>query len=143
MNLRTLTPRAIPAAPRGAVLVSALAVAGLVLAGCSSDSDSEAPAPGTSSNDGGSADATGTGDADSSGRAFGASDDAIVQAVVTATPADSAEWRGDTLWVTFTDGSVDDPTVGGYCRVTAALLEDGEPVMLVYPDGEIDCEQEG
>ncbi len=142
VNLRTLTPRAGLAVPRGSVLISALAVAGLVLAGCSSDSDGEAPAPGVSDNGGDSTNSTGAGDSDGSGRVFGASDDAVVQAVVKATPADSAEWRGDTLWVNFDDGSVKGPTTGGYCRITAALLNDGESVMLVYPDGEVDCEQE-
>lgn len=160
MNLTPSISRARPAGTRGAVLVSALAITGLVLTGCSSSDDNGSKKVGTSADSRDTADsseaadsaATADSDAtasgpdttgDSSGRAFDATDDAVVTALMAATPAKKVEWRGDTLWVTFDEGSVEDITTGMYCRVSGGLLEDGEPVMLAYPDGEIDCLEEG
>lgn len=77
---------------------------------------------------------------DREGRAFGADDDMIIQTVVTATDAVEAEWDGVTLVAIFDDGSADAPLAGMPCSAIEAIIAADESAVLVYPDGEIDCE---
>lgn len=73
-------------------------------------------------------------------RAFGASDDIVIQAVETTFEKNNAraEWSGSTLRVTM-DGAVDAPTASIPCLAIESLLADGEDVILVLDDGELVC----
>lgn len=77
---------------------------------------------------------------DREGRAFDADDDMIIQTVVTATDAVEAEWDGNTLVAHFDDGSVDEVMAGMPCSAIGAIIAADESAVLIYPDGEIDCE---
>ncbi|MFB8386961.1 hypothetical protein ACFC3F_07460 [Microbacterium sp. NPDC055910] len=74
------------------------------------------------------------------GRAFGSSDDAVIQAVeiTFSSKNGTAEWVGSTLRVTM-DGSVGDPTAKTPCLALEAIIAAGEDATVVYGDGEIIC----
>ena len=118
-------PRALPAV---------LAVLALSLTGCSGDDTSDA-SPSTVS-DAEAAEASG-GNPD---RAFGSTDDAVIEAVSKALDPQKAEWDGKTLRV-YVEGSIDDPTAGLNCITLNTLIADDEQGVFVYADGEFDCEQ--
>lgn len=112
-------------------LVAACAVAVLspALLGCS---DSVAPEESGAAG-GGQA-------AGNDGRAFGADDDVVIQAVEAALSSNDAQasWDGTTLRVEMS-GSVDGPTAFLYCSTLDALLADDETGVFVYDDGEAAC----
>ena len=75
------------------------------------------------------------------GRAFGATQDMVIQAVESTFDKYNAkaEWAGTTLRVSM-DGSVDDVAAVLNCTALNALLADGENAVEVYSDGELDCD---
>lgn len=77
---------------------------------------------------------------DREGRAFDVDDDMVIETIVTATDAVEAEWDGATLVAIFDAGSADAPLAGMPCSAIEAIIAADESAVLVYPDGEIDCE---
>lgn len=73
-------------------------------------------------------------------RAFGTSDDAVLQVVEKTFKSSSAraEWSGSTLRVSM-DGSAQSPGRTIPCLALEALLTDGEEAVIVYDDGEVKC----
>ncbi|MFA5608381.1 MAG: hypothetical protein WDA07_14630 [Leucobacter sp.] len=139
-----------------AVLIAALAAAGLLLSACSSGgtesggaADSENAGDATvaeqtdESDAGAGAGGTDSGDADSGneGRAFDSTDDAVITAIESALADKNAKahWDGSRLVVAL-DGSVDDPTAPLWCTAAEGIISDSEQATLVYSDGDIPCE---
>ena len=124
--------------------VAATAAATLMLVGCSSGGDSDANSK--SDQDSAAAASSAINDAISGGgdgRVFNSSDDTMVKAATAATGAESGEWRDDTLRLTFSKGSKEDVIASINCRAIAHTLADDDGLVLIYPDGEVDCgEQE-
>lgn len=77
---------------------------------------------------------------DREGRAFDVDDDMVVQTIVTATDATKAEWDGSTLVASFDEGSAQEMLAGMPCSAIEAIIAADERAVLVYPDGEVDCE---
>lgn len=119
------SPR-LPLLMRSLAGLAAVAAAG-ALVGCSSDSDSTPAATETEVV------------VDENGDGINADQDTLVTAAVAATNADSGEWRDGTMVLTYTDGSVDDVTASINCSAMSHLLSDDDGLVLVYPDGEVDC----
>ena len=73
-------------------------------------------------------------------RAFGASDDMVIQAIEGALSSKnaSASWDGSVLKVKM-DGSAESLTASIPCLAVEALLADGESAVLVFSDGELIC----
>ncbi len=74
------------------------------------------------------------------GRAFDASRGAVIKTIEIAFKSKnaSATWNGDVLEVSL-DGKADTVTASIPCRAVEAVIADGESVVLVYPDGTVDC----
>jgi len=107
----------------------------LGLVGCSTGGEAT---PGSAPDSGSSDGATGT-DEGNDGRAFDSTDDAVITAISAALDPDSIKWDGKTLMVSFSSGSVGDPTAGTGCLAITTLVADDEKGIISYPDGEIDC----
>lgn len=130
----------IPSRRFAAPLVTMLLLAGMVA--CSSDdapADSsstvrptEAAGPATSAEVAGEVD-------DDGGQVF-ADTDGFATALKAAVGADGVGVDGDTIRLTFDDGSVDDVMAHINCSAATSLRERGEQIVLSFPDGEVDCE---
>lgn len=73
--------------------------------------------------------------------AFGTNRDEIARAVSeTYSTADAtARWEGDTLVVSM-DGDVDGALAGWTeCRAVTQLVDEGDSVAIVYPNGRLEC----
>lgn len=121
------SPR-LPLLMRSLAGLAAVAAAG-ALVGCSSDSDSTPAVTAVETEI----------VVDENGGGLDADQDTLVTAAVAATDADSGEWRDGTMVLTYTDGSVDDVTASINCSAMSHLLSDDDGLVLVYPDGEVDC----
>lgn len=121
----------------------AAALLALGLAGCSVGDTPEAVAPTaneTSDGSGSVNDGSDNGSEGNDDRAFGASDDAVVMALLAAiNGAERAEWQGATIYIHFPEGSVSDPTAGIGCLGAETVIAEDENAVMVYPDGELDC----
>lgn len=136
-----MTPTSSPS--RRVAAVAMIVLAGWIAAACGgsdsgSDGASEASPPAEAGTGAGDTDATGDGEGDD-GRAFDSTDDAVVEALTTATEADDVSWDGSTVVLTFDEGSVEDPTAWTTCSAAEVLIAEDESVRIVYPDGELDC----
>ena len=72
---------------------------------------------------------------------FGLGRDSIVETVVDMFSSEhaTAEWEGDTLVVTM-DGNTEAPMAGWTeCRVVTELVEPGDAVAFVFPNGRLEC----
>lgn len=72
---------------------------------------------------------------------FGVGRDSIAEAVAETYSSENAtaEWEGDTLVVTM-DGNTEDPLAGWTeCRVVTGLVEEGDAVALIFPNGRLEC----
>lgn len=116
----------------------AAALLALGLAGCSAGDTPETVAPtANETSDGAGGDNGSEGNDD---RAFGATDDAVVMALLAAiNGAERAEWQGTTIYIHFPEGSVNDPTAGIGCLAAETVIAEDENAIMVYPDGEFDC----
>lgn len=108
----------------------------LGLAGCSAGPMAETPtAPDSVTSDDGATSENGN-----DGRAFDASDDTVIRALLAAIPkAERAEWQGKNIYIHFSEGSVQDLTAGIGCLAAETVIADDELAFMVYPDGELDC----
>lgn len=143
-------PRARQSRPLRAKVLGGLGVALLgaaALAGCSSNSSSSpnstAEAVGSSVAGAASSLAGAASSAASAASSVLTAPDAgnnvIREAAVAATGAESGEWQGSTLKLTFATGSKGDTMANAYCVALAQIISSGEKAVLVYPDGELDC----
>ncbi len=86
--------------------------------------------------------ADGTNGMDTEGdRAFDVDQDTVVTSILSGTDAVDAEWDGSTLRVIFEAGSVDDVEATIPCTAAETIIADDESVVIVYPDGEVDCSE--
>lgn len=147
---------------RARLVVAAIALA-FVTTACGSDSESAPPADSeagaetavtetapdaNTDNDAASEDAleiiedalAGPDEDGDDGRAFGASDEIVIEAVEKTFSNNNAkaEWSGSTLRVSM-DGSVEDLTGVISCPALEGLLADGEEAVIVFSDGEVAC----
>lgn len=74
------------------------------------------------------------------GRAFDSTDDAVLAAVAAAMNPDDIAWDGKTLIVSFSEGSVSDPTAGIGCLAINTIIAADETGIVRFPDGDFDCE---
>lgn len=120
------------------IAFAALLTVGTAACGGGDETD-EAAAPAADAQDT-SDEADGTNGMDpEGGRAFDVDQDTVVTAVLSGTDAAAAEWEGSTLHVVFESGSVDDMEARIPCTAAETVIADDESVVVVYPDGEIDC----
>lgn len=141
----------------------AVAFAGSILlgaAGCSDDDSANAsatPEPaGSASEDseatpgGGAGDNGDTDDIEfdldeitgGSDRPFGLDREGLAQSMLAGTKADRWEVDGNTIRLIFSEGSVDSVSPVINCTATNSLKADEDRVVLVYPDGEVDCDEQ-
>ena len=140
----------------GVIAVLALAMA---LAGCS---DGEDASPTSSSSgqatdvidaspDGDESDDEGTAEAQQAladaiegegERPFGADDDALAVAMQAATRADRVQVDGGTFRLHFDEGSVEDVNAFINCSAMNSIKGDTDSVVMVYADGELNCDDE-
>lgn len=75
-------------------------------------------------------------------RAFGIDEDQTIQVVEQAFASQnaSATWEGSVLVVSL-DGDAGAPTAWMPCTAAEGIVADGESVRLVYPNGELKCEE--
>lgn len=138
--------------PRAAALALALILSGGVAA-CGGDDSSSADSSGsggaatsadrdegssTDDSDAGSGD--GSNDDSGEGRAFDSTDDAVITAATSATGAERGEWDGSTVRIVFGAGSAENPVAWTNCLAIESLIADDEAAVLVFPDGELRCE---
>ena len=76
-----------------------------------------------------------------SGRAFDATDEMVVETILRISDADSVEWHGSTVEVHLSEGSAAVPTAGLTCLGYNALIAAEEKVVIVFQDGEVDCDE--
>lgn len=95
----------------------------------STDNDAESGNSGT----GGSA-----GDSD---RAFGIDESGLAETLQRGLSADEVQVDGTTFRVIYSEGSVDSPTATMNCRVSVEIAGADDVIVLVYPDGELDCSE--
>lgn len=72
---------------------------------------------------------------------FGLGRDSIAETVADTFSSEhaTAEWDGDTLVVTM-DGNTEDPMAGWTeCRVVTELVEPGDAVAFIFPNGRLEC----
>ncbi len=135
-------------------LLASIAAALLVLgtAACSDDDSTSADRGATSS-----ADAANGNDQDSDGddealdigeltggsdRPFGVSRDDLAKSIGSATSADRWEVEGETIYLFYGSGTYDSMTAAINCSAALTLQSDEDRVVLVYPDGEVDCNEQ-
>ena len=73
--------------------------------------------------------------------AFGVDRGSIAQAAAKTFAARhaTADWEGDTLVVTM-NGNTEDPDAGWTeCRVVTNLVEEGDAVAFIFPNGRLEC----
>lgn len=114
----------------------------LTMTACGSDSDDSSGTngqPAAPSNDGSNAGASGGGG--DSDRAFGLDRDQMLGPIESATGGD-ASWEGNDLVVTYSEGSVEDPSASLDCLAVEIGIseEEGESAVLRYSDGDLRCE---
>lgn len=125
-------------------LVGALS---LSVGACSSDDDAGGTSGGAKTEADGSAGASGAADGgpnmtvEDNGRAFGATNDMVVETLNKVMDVDDVTWSGSQVQLTFTEGSIEDSGAWTPCISAGAILSDDETVVLRYPDGELDCEK--
>lgn len=74
---------------------------------------------------------------------FGLGRDSIAETVTETFSSNNAEalWEGDTLVVTM-DGDAEGAMAGfTECRVITELVEEGDSVAIVYPNGRVECSE--
>lgn len=135
-------------------LTIALLAASLLFsaAACSSDDGEESPetdtteqvqSPEPDSDEQGAEDGSTTvgtmPDGDAS-RPFGVNAEALAEAISTATRADDFEIDGNSFRLIYNEGEVDGTTAFINCTVVNELKGDDDTITLVYPDGELNCE---
>lgn len=142
-------------------LVAATAAALLLAAAaCSDDDDGGAPA---TADDAASVDDAGAGDdaaedddqdvpigiaedgtldlpEGEDGRIFGVDDEGLARSMKAGTGADRVEVDGSTFRLIFDEGSVDSVSVTINCIAMQSVKGDDDSVVLVYPDGEVACD---
>lgn len=123
-----------------------VAVLSLSMGACSSDDDAGSPTGGAKNKTeaGGSAGEAGGAPnmtVEDNGRAFGATNDMVVETLNKVMDVDDVAWSGSQVQLTFTEGSIEDAGAWTPCISAGAILSDGETVVLRYPDGELDCEK--
>ncbi|HLT17159.1 MAG TPA: hypothetical protein VK007_10680 [Acidimicrobiales bacterium] len=142
-------------------LVAATAAALLLAAAaCSDDDDGGAPA---TADDAASVDDAGAGDGAAEdddqdapigiaedgtldlpegedGRIFGVDDEGLARSMKAGTGADRVEVDGSTFRLIFDEGSVDSVSVTINCIAMQSVKGDDDSVVLVYPDGEVACD---
>lgn len=74
-----------------------------------------------------------------SDRPFDIDIEAMARSMSAGTGASSWEVDGNTIRLMFNNGSVDSMSPVINCTATNALKADEDRVVLVYPDGEVDC----
>ena len=116
---------------------AALAVALLGVTACSDDDDGAAgdDQPAAESNGGGAA----SGLDESAGRPFGVDASGMATAMKAGAGADRVEVDGNTFRLYFDEGSKDDVTATVTCSAMDSVSGDDDLVVMVYPDGELDC----
>lgn len=142
MNTSRVSTRTFPMAGLVVALASVLA-----LQGCSSDSGdvsvadliSDAANSDAANSDGAGSGGSGSG---SGGYTSNIPSDTMVVAAVTATRAKDGEWKDGALRLTYDEGSVEDIMAHINCSAISHLIKDEEGLILVYPDGEVDCREE-
>lgn len=133
------------------LLVSVIS-AMLLMFGAVACSDDEASDSGTNSanetsgedagddrGDGEAVDSSGMGDEE---RPFGVNLSAMARALAGGTGADRHEVDGNTVHLIFDEGSVDDVKAAINCSVAVSMIAEDDRVVLVYPDGEVDCDDD-
>jgi hypothetical protein len=145
MIRRTRVTDAATAGLRLATIATAALLVGGGLAGCSmGDGGDRGSDPAVTAPEGANTPDT-TPDAGApvvdNGRAFNSTDDAVISSVESAMSNKNAkaEWRGSTLLIAL-DGSAAAPTAGILCTAPEAIVSAEENVVLVYSDGEFDCD---
>lgn len=73
-----------------------------------------------------------------SDRAFGVDSSGMSTAIKAGTKADRVEFNDGTFRAHFESGSTEDTVAWTKCGVLQ-LLGEGENLLLVFPDGELDC----
>lgn len=86
-------------------------------------------------------DAAATSEDEDDSRAFDVDDDGLAAAMQSGTGADDVEVDGNTFRLNFNDGSVDDVTSSINCRAMNEVKGADDQVVLVYPDGEVNCDE--
>lgn len=119
------------------------AASALALTGCSSASG-DAGVPGLDAALGSGFSGAGGSSSDDAGPAIsvnGKNSD-MVTASVTATGAASGQVRDGALRLTYPDGSTEDVSAFINCSAISHLINDDAGLVLIYPDGELDCRAE-
>ena len=123
-----------------------VAMSVLSVGACSSDDDAEAKAKTAAAKTESEGSAGASGDTpnmtvEDNGRAFGATDDMVIETLNQVMDVDDVSWDGSQVQLTFAEGSIDDSGAWTPCISAGAVLSDDETVVLRYPDGELDCEK--
>lgn len=134
------------------VLVPLFALA--LVFGATACSDDESPSADDTRNDDVSA-AIGGGDQDTedvefdfdeltggSDRPFDVSREDLAKSISGGVQADRWEVEGDTIYLFFDEGTFDSIPAAINCSVALTLQSDEDRVVLVYPDGEVDCNEQ-
>lgn len=123
--------------PIAAAVVAALLLVGA--AGCSDDSSGDKTS--AAATDANGDDGTVSGDGDAS-RPFGVDADGLATAMKSGTGADRVEVDGNTFRLYFDEGSTEDVMAMVKCSAMDSVKGDDDSVVMVFPDGELECDEE-
>lgn len=92
-------------------------------------------------NDTESGDSGSGGSAGDSDRAFGIDDSGLAETLQRGLSADEVQIDGNTFRVIYSEGSIDSPTAAMNCRVSVDIAGADDVIVLVFPDGELNCSE--